>query len=284
MPTKPEKVVTICNTFPDMLRALDQLFHASNVKINLTFNAIRDLIPNVHPREVEGRDRRSLLPFVGQLFGSLFGTSTEDEVRQLAAHVKGVADNQLKISKQFQTYSDHMSSFVSATNDRIDGVIGALKSQQQEYSQFLATVNDSFRILQQVMFHSNTAMFNMFTWQNELDNLLNAVELLKTGKLPSYLVSSQLLSNTIHSIQKELNARFKGFDIVHFSPAYYYTSSQILTVRTNDHIFITVKFPITTQQMFFEKFVTKVFPIPLHNASNLVSEILNMPHSIFMHI
>ena len=205
---------------------------SSNFKLNITLNAIRDLIPNVHLRDIEDRTRRSLLPFVGKLFGSLFGTSTEDEVRQLAAHVKGVAENQMKIVKNFQTYSDHMSSFISSTNQRIDVVIEAMKSQRQEYNAFISSVQGGFRVFQTILYHSNTALYQSFTLQTELDNLLNAVELLATGKLPSYLVPAKLLSDTIHSIQQELVQRFNGFEIVHFSPSYYYTHAKILTVRT----------------------------------------------------
>jgi hypothetical protein len=78
-------------------------------------------------------------------------------VRQLAAHVKGVSDNVVKMSSDFQVYSEHMSSFVSSTIRRIDNVLEAVKSQQTDFMNFVNSSSKAYHILTE--FSMQTAEF-----------------------------------------------------------------------------------------------------------------------------
>ena len=239
------------------------------------------MLPNVNVSDIEGRSRRSLLPFVGSIFSTLFGVSTQDEVRQLAAHVKGVSDNVVKMSSDFQVYSEHMSSFVSSTNKRIDNVLEAVKFQQADFMNFVNASSKTYHILTEFSMRINKILHHFHSWTVEMDNLLNAVELLALGKLPSYLVPSSVLGQTISSIQTELNNRFHPFTLGHSSPAYYYTQAKVIAVRSAAHVYITVRFPITTRPLLFNEYVTKIVPVPMHNDSTHVSEIVGLPQQVF---
>ncbi len=59
-----------------------------------TLRAACDLLPDspLPPNVTKGK--RSLLPFIGQLAGTPFGTATEEDVRVLASHVQAISKSQ----------------------------------------------------------------------------------------------------------------------------------------------------------------------------------------------
>ena len=60
-------------SYTDIFQFLEKTYNETNHNLEVTFNAIQDLLPNVNVSDIEGRSRRSLLPFVGSIFSTLFG-------------------------------------------------------------------------------------------------------------------------------------------------------------------------------------------------------------------
>ena len=64
------------------------------------------------------KSKWSLLPFVGYLSHKLFGTVTDKEVRQLAAHIDLLEKHGQRTNKAFQHFSENLSSFIAPSNAR----------------------------------------------------------------------------------------------------------------------------------------------------------------------
>jgi hypothetical protein len=55
----------------------------------LTKDLIFKMVPQVTTK-VNGRSKRALLPFVGDIASNLFGVATEGDVRKLASHINAL--------------------------------------------------------------------------------------------------------------------------------------------------------------------------------------------------
>ena len=196
--------------------------------------------------------------------------------------MKTVVEKQTNLGQAFQTYSNQMSSALSATNKRVDGVMQTILDTQDDMHRYFAMNTENLKNLHLFTVQVGRILYNLQSWQTELDNILNACELLVLGKLPSYLVPSSVLQKTLDSIQQELTQRFPGFMLVHTAPAYYYTHTKVIAIRTGDDILFTLRIPITTRQMAFQQFTTRIVPVPLHNDSSHASELQNIPSQVFI--
>ena len=76
-----------CSTFVRALRRA----HAIRIRTAHSLNSLRDEIISLIPRKrlpsSQSKSKRSLLPFIGEISRSLFGTATEEEVNTLAKHI-----------------------------------------------------------------------------------------------------------------------------------------------------------------------------------------------------
>ena len=145
---------------------------------------------------------------------------------------------------------------------------------------YFAMNTETLKNLHMFTIQVSRTMYNLQSSQTELDNILNACELLVLGKQPSYLVLSSVLLDTLDSIQQEMTKRYPGFMLVHTSPAYYYTRTKVIAIRTGDDVLFTLRIPITTHQMSFQQFTSRIVPVPLHNDSSHASSSFILKTSI----
>ena len=68
------------------------------------------------------RCERSLLPFIGDLSHSLFGTATEKEMNQVRQHVELLEKRSDRMNEVFSNFSDHLSSFIQVSNSRYENL------------------------------------------------------------------------------------------------------------------------------------------------------------------
>ena len=96
-----------------------QRAHAIRMKTAAALNALRDqtiaLIPErVMPSDMS-RSKRSLLPIIGQISRTLFGTATKEDVETLAKHIIALEKRSHDQGIAFARHTREMSSYMSAT-------------------------------------------------------------------------------------------------------------------------------------------------------------------------
>jgi len=103
--------------------------------------------------------KRSLLPFIGKLSSTLFGTASEEDVQVVAAHVNSLTKSQSELLKGFQLQSEHMSSFMTLSQERITALESVLRQQHvalvdtlTEDRQMLIKTNRDLGFMLQFMF------------------------------------------------------------------------------------------------------------------------------------
>ena len=77
------------------------------------------------------RSKRSLLPFIGDLSHSLFGTATEKEMNEVRKHVELLEKRSDRMNEAFSNFSDHLYSFIQVSISRYENLeVGIMDNHQ----------------------------------------------------------------------------------------------------------------------------------------------------------
>ena len=74
------------------------------------------MVPQVTTK-LNGRSKRALLPFVGNIARNFFGVATEGDVRKLAGHINALTKQTNKIVGALKQYGGNFASFLTQTFD-----------------------------------------------------------------------------------------------------------------------------------------------------------------------
>lgn len=83
------------------------------------------------------RQSRSLLPFIGSLSKSIFGTATMDDVNILAGHINALNHKTERLAVALQQHGAHLSSFISLTDKRMKNLVHGIKANSDYITQTL---------------------------------------------------------------------------------------------------------------------------------------------------
>lgn len=271
-----------CMTYNNIARFIHSLHVEVMSHYNETMQSIRVLIPSVDLKVQQRRQTRSLLPFVGSLSKSLFGTATMDDVNILASHINMLTRHTNQMAKLLVQHNDHLSSFMQLTDSRINNLKNGIKNNAQAISllanklsnidQLVATVTNFSEIL--------VNQVNKVTvFKNRLDKLETSIQTLVEGKLSPFLISKTLLMHTIRQISSLLRKSYKGFELVHTDPSYFYSEGQFVYARQGTTLYVTIKFPISSQQSSMPLYKVVSMPVPMSsNASTgQATQLLSLP-------
>ena len=124
---------------------------AANIELYLTlslekYQAIHDTVKNIQallPRPLPTKthkrikERMVLLPFVGQLSRSLFGTASLDDVQGLANTLNAVVQIVNRQRDVFKRTDDHFASYIQIANEHFKTLESKLANITMEQTQYL---------------------------------------------------------------------------------------------------------------------------------------------------
>ena len=265
----------ICVEYALMIQLAVTFANQTHDQFQRTLQAAYDLLPDspLPPNFTKGK--RSLLPFIGQLAGTLFGTATEEDVRVLASHVQAISKSQSDLLSGFQTHMQRMSSFMSLTKSQFDNLELLLQQQHNEFTESLLGQQQWFeqhnRRFELLMFHVLSKLYDYLMLHDQVQQLYNSLELLTSGFLPASLISASTIQNTLSEISETVKAQFPSLYLAKWDPAYYYSSHDFLFLRSGTELYITVKFPLFTYVEYLDVYSVLTFPVPFHNDSSLLT-------------
>lgn len=128
-----------CSTLNNLAQFVHNLHVQALTHYNETMKSIQVLLPSVDLNPVQRRRQtRSLLPFVGSMSKSLFGTATMDDVNILASHINMLTRHTNQMANLLVQHSDHLSSFMKLTDSRMNNLKNGIKNNANAIS-LLAT-------------------------------------------------------------------------------------------------------------------------------------------------
>lgn len=113
-------------------------------------------------------------------------------------------------------------------------------------------------------------------YETFLTNLRASLSDLAEGKLSPWIITPNVLNNTIMEIQTMLDQDNLGYKIVTADPAYYYKFAKFTMMRNNSVLYLSVKFPLATYERSFSAYKVLSFPVPINNSQNHASQLLDL--------
>lgn len=114
-----------CSIVNDILLEINQIRQETELVLNHTVNTIRNRVPE--RRLVDeinsGRITRSILPFVGDMSKTLFGTATFEDVQLLARHINALNKLTRNVVKSVHLHENNLSSYIKTVDDRITNIV-----------------------------------------------------------------------------------------------------------------------------------------------------------------
>lgn len=270
-----------CSTLNSLSHFVHNLHMQAATHFNETMKSIQVLLPSVDLNRVpRRRQTRALLPFVGSLSKSFFGTATMDDVNILASHINMLTRHTNQMANLLVQHSDHLSSFMKLTDSRMNNLKNGIKNNAFAIS-LLATKLANVSELESSFVNISEVLLNQVNkvtvYKNKMNRLVSAVQTLIEGKLSPFLISKSTIGHTLHQITGLLRKSYHGFHLVHTDPSLFYAQGKFLYARHRSDLYITLKFPISSQPSSMKLFKVISMPVPISNTSGQATQLLSIP-------
>ena len=245
--------------------------------LNDTMIKIKNMLPEVKVQSSDSRGKRSLLPFIGQLSHSLFGTATEQDVRLLGNHIKRLESSTKALFNVFQHDIDNQASFMATVDKRISNAVSGIEMNHKaiiELGRNLWYTDHQLVLQARITGHVSHLVQMSTLLMFRAEELLQGVVSLTLGKLPPLLVTPHLIRQIIQQIQNRLHTKYQ---VIHTSPEFYYENRLFVFGQKNGKIYITLKFPFSTENSTLKVYQIKTVPVPVNHSSDHGTQLLDLP-------
>ena len=131
-----------CQIISNLLQEIRQIRQNTKTMITSTLDSIKKLIPE---RQLINRNRRrrSVLPFIGDISRSIFGTATVKDVERMARHINSLNRISTKLIKSVEQHENDLSSFMTASDERMNNIVKGLHENHLAITQIENQLNVS---------------------------------------------------------------------------------------------------------------------------------------------
>lgn len=189
-----------------------------------------------------------------------------DDVNILASHINMLTWHSNQMANLLVQHSDHLSSFMKLTDSRMNNLKNGITNVSELEASF---VNISEVLLNQVN--------KVTVYKNKMNRLVAAVQNLIEGKLSPFLISKSTIGHTVNQINHLLRTSYHGFHLVHTDPLFFYSKGKFLYARHKSNLYITLKFPISSEPSSMKLFKVISLPVPISNTSGQATQLLSIP-------
>lgn len=274
--TLPSKA---CISFTKFMHQIENLDSKTMIEFQNIYKFVDDNVPFI---PVSNRKKKSLLPFVGDLSKSLFGTATMEDVNILKQHVNSLIKNNLQVTKFIKMQSHQLSSYMTAAENRFDNIQESVKENFlviTNLSRIITTEIQNFQSgLLQLSELYNSHLETAHTLVKQYSSFKQSISTLIDGKLSPELISASVIKNTIQEISKILSEEYSNFYLTIKDPEYYYTHGHFAFGRHFGAIYVTLKFPLSHEKLPLNLYQVISMPIPVNGTSNHATQLLDLPH------
>ena len=224
-----------------------------------------------------GKHKRSLLPFVGQLMSSLFGTVSENDLENINRNIDILADNQEKIVHDLKMslsilnmtrvqVSENRRSImdliicVQKLDDKILELQHSVEEHFTRLEQFVHTYLQFKMIFDEIKLAVQNAIFY-------LENLKSELNILSLNHISINTISPVDLKVLLLDIESKLPNNYKFPENPRIDIWYFYKTLTCMTYLENDQIRIVLKIPLIDTRETYEIFRAHNIPFPFHNTS-----------------
>ena len=252
---------------------------AAIFRVNQILKDLREL----YTQDNDFRSKRSLLPWAGDLLGSLFGTATKADMAQLRNQINSIASNKNELVHVVQNSLTivNKTNNIVANNRRSLNLLTAANNKLDKKMRILHnTLIDRTRI-QDIKLQMTSKVFGMTNAiSRTLRKLTNMVNQLATNmdnalrnQLSTTLITPGHLRDVLHGISKRIpnSLTLKRYD--GNSIAWYYKHLPITVIPGQSKIHLVSVIPLIPVESLYTLYRVVVLPIPIAS-KQLASEVV----------
>jgi hypothetical protein len=200
---------TNCYRFQSHTNFLLQMVNNTYTTMHTLIDDILAIVPIDLPMPAQtNRQSRAIFGFLGSAISSLTGLATQDDlnkVSELLVRASVYFDKMFNITRK--SIKDN-SILVKVANDRIDALISKVNNNSLRTLQLLEQVERESMIQVDYLGNITLTKFKfLFNAQELIDyysNVLEAMEILRSGRLPSFIFTQKVLTDMLETVKLEI--------------------------------------------------------------------------------
>lgn len=268
---------TTCSLLSHLITQLNAVRSEIFSRLNETAVTIQNLIPETQIHT--SRSRRALLPFIGKLSRSIFGTASIEDVELLAKHMNKISKMTIGLSRALTQHEDHLSSYMNAANARMDNLMKGVKDNMLAMQYIKTKVFTGLHDLEYSFEHILGKLIDQIktttSLTHEIEEFKLGVTYLVNGKLSPLLIPYETMQSTINDISTLVHAKFSGFHLSVTDAKFSY-NTKFVYARNKTKLYVTVKFPISNFQKPLTRYKIISVPVPVNSTSEHATQILDL--------
>lgn len=267
-------VVVIKTELGSIIRACEIPTFASIVRLKSTLDQIREM----YTRDDENRARRSLLPWVGSILGSLFGTATTSDMRRLKSKLNsltGQQDELVHIVSNSLTLINKTNAVAAQNRHAINSLNGATRKLNRRVNA-LQDMIVSHQAIQDLKLQLNNRVYGVTNAIDRsirqitplIDELKRNLDQALNNQLSSNLVEPAQLRKVLSGIARRIpdSLTVKEFDGAEVM--WYYKHLPLTVIPDSDRIHLISVIPLIPIESLFTLYRVAVLPIPVLNTNH----------------
>ncbi len=271
----------ICYGFNAAFRHITLLQTQSSGMIKTDIAQIKNLIPTqILAIDPDSRQERALFGhFVADAASYLFGTPKPADIKKLKQSVQALSDRMEAVSTIVIDQQAQMTSFMTATDTRINGVVKSIQANHfglewlRNNTQVQFGIMSAFYSELSILLSEFARMSSLIN--REMDRFHNSIMDLMEGKLSPHLFPVATLRDVLQNIQTHLTLMNTQFTVAIMDPRYYYQHAEYIIHRQHNHIFVMLKIPITAKDLPMQVYAVSTYPVPVHNNTDSATQLLD---------
>ena len=241
----------LCVKYGPLITRLIQMVKQDHEANDAIIQAIEDLLP---PKVGSRSPKRAIFSMIGKLSNSLFGTATEEQIQAVDQHVQQLANIAKGQGLAIQKSLADLSSVSKTMTDRLDNAMKIVRQNSlMAFDNFQHIVEESqdHLLFQMDIIRRGTelnhAMLGIRTYyQNFYDSMIQ----LTNGRLPSFLVTCEMIQWVFREIDRSLSGHPSGFQLRIRNCLKFVKETTFVYANVGHHLVITVAFPLTNKGLF----------------------------------
>lgn len=246
-------------------------------------NGVIEEIEQIVPQVVipTSRSTRSILPFIGDLSKTLFGTASERDVQLLAKHIQALEDRDKTKADEVEKLENHFSSYMSTFNHRLDNLDGIIQDNHQALTTLAKEFrehNHDFEVYFKAAYQLSEEIVLASSMHDQIENLLIGLHALLKGQLTPRILPVETIMHVYNNINSMVQIHHPRFKLATLNSQEIYSDLEFLVNYKNRSLYVSLKFPLlSTLDIPMSIYETSVLPLPVNNSAHLMTQLTNIP-------
>ena len=281
VPTCAQLNLRSCHALRKLLVKAHHLYVEMTNEVRSSLRHIKQILPTrvENPRHT----RRSLLPIGGWLLHSVFGTTTDSDLKPIHKQVNRIAHGLAQVAQGLEVEDKRLAGFMSLQNHRIDNLVNMTVVQREAINKLTeelsSAMGNSVTIQAAVSFMSQKIV-EYTKILNKLQEFRTGVELLTHGLLSPIVIDKSRLHRTLDVINEHLSHKFpRLYPIIHRTSDYYNLHDFVFG-RHEDHLLVQLHIPLSPVNADMTLYEIETFPCAVPNEPGHVTTVMGLPRFI----